>query len=114
MQSKKQLNFINLLPIISGLNIALYELAFRYENGFGIDENKFKAFELYKKSAENGFIPSQYELANCYKYGKGIEENKINALNWFKLYQKNDGNLDVSYDINYFEKESVKILLFFF
>ena len=86
---------------------SLYRLAFCYEINEDI-QDKSKAFELYEKSAENGFVPSQYELANCYKYGKGVKKNKIEALDWFKLYQQNDGNLNVTYDIKYVEKELVK------
>ncbi len=89
----------------SELNIALKKLADFYQY---IEENKFKAFELYKKSAENGFIPSQYELANCYKDGKGIQQNKNETLKWFKLYQENDGDQDVSSIIKYIEKEMVR------
>ena len=61
----------------AGLNIALFNLA-------AYCKDKPKAFELYKKSAENGFIPSQYWLAWFYNHSIGIQKNKIEALKWYK------------------------------
>ena len=49
------------------LNIALDFLATCYECGYGIPKGRVKTFELYNKSAENGFIPSQHELFQCYE-----------------------------------------------
>ncbi|RIA94916.1 hypothetical protein C1645_758911, partial [Glomus cerebriforme] len=64
----------------NGLNVALNNLA-------GMEKDDFKIFELYKKSAENGFLPSQYELAKCYENGKGTQQNKTEALKWYKLHR---------------------------
>ncbi|CAB4441753.1 unnamed protein product [Rhizophagus irregularis] len=72
-----------------------------YEVGFYY----YLAFELFKKSAENGFIPSQYELAECYKNGEGTQKNKLEALKWYKSYQENDGEINVSYPIKDIENE---------
>jgi TPR repeat protein len=69
-------------------NIALYNLAYCYKYGIGTKKDSSKAFDLCKKSAERGFIPSQYWLAMS-------QENKSEALRWFKLYQEN-GIIDVS------------------
>ena len=56
------------LAVKNGLNIALYNLAECYENGIaGTQKDNSKAFELYKESAEKGFIPSQYRLAKIHE-----------------------------------------------
>ncbi|RIA82373.1 kinase-like domain-containing protein [Glomus cerebriforme] len=104
---EKVLEFIQ-LAADDKLNIALYYLAYFYEFGIDIQIDNFKAFELYKISSQNGFIPAQYELANCYKYGEGTQKNKKKALKWYKCYQKNDGIYDVSNDIEDIEKELEK------
>ncbi|CAB5190527.1 unnamed protein product [Rhizophagus irregularis] len=89
---------------------ALYYLANFYEYGYGIQKNNFKAYELYKNSAINGFIPSQYSLAISYEYGidtldNQVPVNKGKALKWYKLYQENDGIHKVSEYINNIKKE---------
>ena len=76
----------------------------------GIQEDKLKAFELYKKSAENGFIPSQFELAKCYRYGEGTFKNNREILKWYISYYNNGGIIDVS---NKIKKLQVKIFLYF-
>ncbi|GBC01733.1 hypothetical protein RclHR1_04300015 [Rhizophagus clarus] len=112
------------------LNIALYYLASCYNSGDGVRkknetnqqllrEHQVKAFKLYKKSAENGFVQSQYELAECYKNGIGTQKNKDEASKWVEKYKesyvdsfsydhkrlKNDEIFRVSYDIEKIEKE---------
>ncbi|PKY53714.1 kinase-like protein [Rhizophagus irregularis] len=90
----------------NGLNIALHFLASCYHQfNYNAQNNSIIAFELFKKSAENGFIPSQYELAECYKNGEGTQKNKLEALKWYKSYQENDGEINVSYPIKDIENE---------
>lgn len=84
-----------------GLNRALHSLATCYKSGDGIRkrnetnqqllrEHQVKAFELYKKSAENGFVLSQCELAECYKDGMGTQKNRDEASKWEKKYKENE------------------------
>ncbi|UZO26967.1 uncharacterized protein OCT59_019177 [Rhizophagus irregularis] len=91
------------------LNVALYFLASCYISGDGIrkknetnqqllKEHHAKAFELYKKSAKNGFIQSQYELANCYEVGIGTQKNKDKASKWVKKYKESIGQDSLSFD----------------
>ncbi|CAB4441757.1 unnamed protein product [Rhizophagus irregularis] len=86
------------------LNRALYSLATCYKSGDGIRkmnetnqqllrEHQVKAFELYKKSAENGFVPSQRELAECYKDGIGTQKNRDEASKWEKKYTTSQNEL---------------------
>ncbi|CAG8524452.1 11017_t:CDS:2 [Rhizophagus irregularis] len=86
------------------LNRALYSLATCYKSGDGIRkmnetnqqllrEHQVKAFELYKKSAENGFVLSQRELAECYKDGIGTQKNRDEASKWEKKYTTSQNEL---------------------
>ncbi|PKK69195.1 kinase-like protein [Rhizophagus irregularis] len=86
------------------LNRALYSLATCYKSGDGIRkmnetnqqllrEHQVKAFELYKKSAENGFVLSQRELAECYKDGIGTQKNRDEASKWGKKYTTSQNEL---------------------
>ncbi|RGB26566.1 hypothetical protein C1646_720819 [Rhizophagus diaphanus] len=85
------------------LNRALYSLATCYKSGDGIRKNEtnqqllrvhqVKAFELYKKSAENGFVLSQRELAECYKDGIGTQKNRDEASKWEKKYMTSQNEL---------------------
>jgi TPR repeat protein len=43
-----------------------------------------KAFETYRKQAENGDPKAQYELANIYATGEGVETNGTAAVEWFR------------------------------
>lgn len=54
----------------------LWTLALAYEHGRGVDTNKEKAVELYRKGAELGHAPSQHSLACYYLRGEIVEENK--------------------------------------
>ncbi|GET01119.1 kinase-like domain-containing protein [Rhizophagus clarus] len=86
-------------------NIGLHYLAACYKFGYGIEANSSKSFELYKQSAEEGFVPSQYEVATCCRSGTGTKENKTEALKWYKLYQESGGEYNVSSHIKELSKE---------
>lgn len=49
------------------------------------DEADFpRAFELFKDSADKGYIKSFFWLARCYDFGKGCEMNDGYAVHWYK------------------------------
>ena len=41
------------------------------------------AFQLFKKSAKQGFTESSYMLARCYHEGVGIRKNYQRAIKWY-------------------------------
>ena len=46
-------------------------------------EEKFsQAFELYMKSAKQGFAPAQVNLSRCYENGWGVEKDNHKAVEW--------------------------------
>src|SRR5437879_5185004 len=62
-----------------------YNLAVCYDNGVGVEKDKPKAVELYKKAAEQGHLDAQCNLGVCYQYGTGVEKDEQKAV---ELYQK--------------------------
>ena len=42
-----------------------------------------KAFDLYKKSAKQGYTEAMYALGICYELGKGIRKNYYQAVRWY-------------------------------
>ncbi|GBC03722.1 hypothetical protein RclHR1_05290010 [Rhizophagus clarus] len=76
-------------------NILAYDnLAICYELGIGVDKDKTKAFEIYEKSAEKGYVNTKFHLGYCYVNGIGT---KINKTKGFELYnettEKGNNNL---------------------
>ncbi|CAI2169139.1 11113_t:CDS:2 [Funneliformis geosporum] len=79
-----------------GPNIALYKLANCYEFTISLEKEVLisKAFQLYKTSAEKGFIPSQFKVAYHYSHGFYTQINEGEALKWYKSFHKNGGYPD--------------------
>lgn len=59
-------------PDINEIN---YLLARCYYDGYGVAQNKNKAFELMSKAAENNYSPAWSSLAWYYFGGHGVQEN---------------------------------------
>ena len=51
-------------------------------------KNYSEAFQLFKKAADNGHIPSQNHVGYCYKYGLGVTKDLSKAVNWYKIAAK--------------------------
>lgn len=63
-----------------------YVLAECYYSGHGVPQDKVKAFEFYKFSADQGFAPAQNKVAWYYWAGfVGVEKNNANAFKYYKL-----------------------------
>ena len=79
-----------------------YILGCMYLEGKGVEKDKTKAFELFYKSAEFGYLPAkvndfeslrklaeqesaqaQYELGYRYSEGKGVEQDYSKAFEWY-------------------------------
>lgn len=68
---------------------ALFNLASYYEQGVGTKPNKQKAFNLYKLSAENGFLPACFSLARCYQLGIGVSKSLSEAIKNYNICIEN-------------------------
>lgn len=60
-------------------------LAEMYGNGYGVEQDRVKSFELYREAAENGDEESWTQLGTCYAEGVGTEINPIDAFYWFAM-----------------------------
>ena len=64
-----------------------------YYNGEGTDQDYKKAFEWFKKGAEEGNASAMSNLGCCYYKGKGTDKNYSNAFEWYKKAAE-QGNAD--------------------
>jgi hypothetical protein len=80
-----------------------------YSNGYGVEQNKAKAFSLYLKSANGGEITSQYNVANMYYNGIGVNKDLKQSANWFKKAADNgDADSQFRYGSALHKGEGVK------
>lgn len=61
-----------------------FELGVSYMQGRGVPRDERKASQWFKKSAEQGFPPSQYNLGWRYEFGEGIAQSDQLAIIWYK------------------------------
>ena len=43
-----------------------------------------KAFEWFRKAAEQGLPPAQFNLGNSYRLGEGVKMDKSRAVGWYR------------------------------
>lgn len=61
---------------------AQLKLGLKYYFGKGVEQDYKKAFELFKKSAEQGNKTAQYNLCIVYGLGRGVEKNEDESFKW--------------------------------
>ncbi len=49
-----------------------------------------RAYNWYRKSAEQGFAEAQFSLGIMYEYGRGIDKSDIKAASWYRLAAQQD------------------------
>ena len=59
-------------------------LAELYSDGKIVEQNDCKAFDLFKKSAENGDVWGEYNVARRYIAGLGVEQDTKKGFEWMK------------------------------
>ena len=64
-----------------------FELAIWHSEDAIIMEQQ-KAFNLYKKAAEQGHAQAQFQLGFCYAKALGVEEDRMKAYIWFRKAAK--------------------------
>jgi hypothetical protein len=60
----------------------MYELAYCYESGTGVEKDDRMAFLLYVEAAIAGDGQSIYEVSRCYWYAIGTAEDKELSVVW--------------------------------
>lgn len=87
------------VPENHGNALGLFGLAEKYSKGApGLPADKAKAFELFKKSAELGYMPAQYNVALMYAEGEGVAHNEAEAVRWY-LKAANQGDADALFSL---------------
>lgn len=60
-------------------------LALRYAEGDGVEQNDAKAAKWWTKAAAQGHVNAQYNLGVIYISGEGVERDLVEAYKWFGL-----------------------------
>lgn len=84
--------------IEKGSEYAKVELAFCYEDGFGVEKDYKKAYDLFKTAAENGYVYAYNKIGYYEEDGLVGEKNDAKA---FQAYQKaaEGGNIEGIYNV---------------
>ena len=62
----------------------MFEMAENYYHGRNdFQKDIRKAFELYKKAADEGHAEAQLRVARMYRAGEGVAKDELKALLWF-------------------------------
>ena len=59
------------------------ELAQRYYDGDGVEQDYAKAFELYSEAAEQGDAAAEFSVAYMYDFGEGVELDDLKAVEYY-------------------------------
>ncbi len=62
---------------------AIYNMGFMCYNGFGVDEDKKMAFDLFKLAAQKGNSKAYNDLANMYFLGEEVEKSYPQAFKYY-------------------------------
>lgn len=82
-----------------GVSGAQQRLAWMYASGSGVPRNMAKAFELYRRAAEQGNLKAQTALGYLYAGGEeGVEQNPKEAVLWW-LQAAIKGDADAMYGL---------------
>src|SRR6266540_539253 len=89
-----KLKLLNIIGSLQKKNVnAQFQLGECYRLGKGIEKDEIKAFESYKKPAENGNEFAQYHLGQCYKFGIGIKKDETKAFEYLKKSAEKGHNM---------------------
>ena len=76
---------------------AQIDLAWMYDDGDGVPEDKTEAARWYRKAAEQGNRYGQYFLATAYYDGEGVPQDYTEAAKWYRMAaEQGDGDAQMS------------------
>lgn len=91
-----------------GSTEATCELAKRYLNGDGVEQNYGKALQLYLEAAKAGSANAQSQLGIMYSEGKGTNVNCNEAVKWYnKAVQQNYSKAKYNLGVRYYQGQCV-------
>ena len=76
-----------------GQTQALFELALLYERGVGVEQDRQKAFSLFKKVAELHYLKAEYVVGVSYLQGSVVNKDTHMAMQWLRKAALH-GNVD--------------------
>ncbi|RIA94041.1 kinase-like domain-containing protein [Glomus cerebriforme] len=71
-------------------SFAAYVAGTYAQYGQGVPKNATEAYNFYKSSAENGFVPAYNKIGLCYDMGTGVTVDKQKAFHWIEKSAKAD------------------------
>lgn len=63
---------------------ARFNLAHLYYNGYGVEKNLRRAFELDRSTAMDGMPEAQYQVGQAYLNGDGVEVDGVAGMQWIE------------------------------
>lgn len=66
----------------------LYELGYKFEKGYGIPKDPYRAYKAYLDAANLGYAEAQHKLGTMYFDGNGVLQSFTEALSWFEKAAK--------------------------
>ncbi len=99
-QSYRGKAYVALLNIDAkrGNDTAQEYLGLAYYHARGVEQDYSKAFEWFKKAAEQGNTYARYRVAEMYEEGKVLEQDYSKAFEWFKKVAER-GDTDAQYRV---------------
>jgi TPR repeat protein len=76
----------------------LYDLAVCYQKGAGVQKNRQRAYDLYKRAARHGDKYGQTMLGYMYDHGVGVPQNHTKAISLYRKAAK-QGYALAQYDL---------------
>lgn len=63
---------------------AQFNMALRYDRGFGVLQNYEESVKWLYKAADQGLAEAQYNLGSMYYNGLGVPQDSAEAVHWFR------------------------------
>lgn len=70
--------------IPSSIAVVDYERGLAYAFGEGVPRDQSRAFDYFRRPAEQGHASAQYRLGIAYAYGDGTTQDKAQAMEWYR------------------------------
>lgn len=67
---------------------SLYNIAWAYQSGEGVEKDEKKSFEYYERAALLDHVSSVYALGWCYEHGTGVGKDLKKAIEWYEKADK--------------------------
>jgi localization factor PodJL len=69
---------------LAGDPVAAFEVAARFAEGRGTEQDPAAAIQWYTRAAEAGLAPAQYRLGSIYEKGRGVPKDGRAAADWYR------------------------------